>query len=130
MHLYMHQAAYTPESIAAQIRNPEDRLEVATRPTVEAAGGKFIAGGFSFGEYDLVALFEAPDDVSAATVSLAVSAGGALKAVRTTRLLGGAEWVEALKRTPSVSSHYQPALVDDLMADENSVETARERGYL
>jgi uncharacterized protein with GYD domain len=124
----MHQAAYTPESIAAQAKNPEDRLEVATRPAVEAAGGRLITGGFSLGEFDVVAIFEAPDDVSAAVVALAVSAGGAIRSAKTTRLLSGAEWVEALRRIPTVSEVYRPALPE--LIDENSVEVARLRGYL
>jgi uncharacterized protein with GYD domain len=129
MPLYLHQAAYTPESIAAQIKNPEDRLEVATRPAVEAAGGRLITGGFSMGEFDLIAIFEAPDDVSAAVVALAVNAGGAIRTTRTTRLLSGPEWVEALSRTPAVREVYRPALPEPT-DDENSVEVARFRGYL
>jgi uncharacterized protein with GYD domain len=128
MPLYMHQAAYTPESIAAQTKNPEDRLEVATRPAVEAAGGRLITGGFSMGDFDVIAIFEAPDDISAAVVALAVSAGGAVRSAKTTRLLSGAEWVEALRRTPTVSEVYRPALPE--LIDENSVEVARLRGYL
>ena len=69
MPLYTHQAAYTGESIAAQIKNPEDRLEAGSKPAVEAVGGKLIVGGFSFGEYDLVAIFEAWDDMRAAAVA-------------------------------------------------------------
>ena|SRR6266545_610886 len=129
MPLFMHQAAYTSESIAAQTRNPQNRIEVATRPAVEAVGGKLITGGFSLGEFDVIAIFEAPDDVSAAIVALAVNAGGAIKSSRTTRLLSGDEWVEALQKTSVVSEIYRPALPDPLV-DENSIETARYRGYL
>ena len=129
MPLFMHQAAYTSESIAAQMRNPQNRIEMATRPAVEAVGGKLIAGGFSLGEFDIIAIFEAPDDLSAASVALALNAGGALKSSRTTRLLTGDEWVEALQKTPMVSEIYRPALPESLV-DENSIETARYRGYL
>jgi uncharacterized protein with GYD domain len=108
MPLYLYQAAYTAESIAAQINNPQDRLEV-NRPTFEAIGGKLVAGGFSFGEYDVAAVYEAPDDVSAAALALAVGAGGALKAAKTTRLLSGAEWVDALRKATSIANVYRPA---------------------
>ena len=50
--------------------------------------------------------------VAAATLAfaaLAVSAGGALKAGKTTKLLSGAEWVAALKKAPAVSAKYKPA---------------------
>src|SRR5690349_9742944 len=72
----MYQAAYTAESLAAQIKAPQDRLEVAGRPVTEAVGGKLLAGGFRFGEYDVTIVYEAPDDVSAAAVALAAGAGG------------------------------------------------------
>jgi hypothetical protein len=42
-----------------------------------------------------------------AAVALAVAAGGAVRAGRTTRLLSGSEWVEALKKASSVG--YRPA---------------------
>jgi hypothetical protein len=37
MPVYMYQAAYTAESMAAQIREPHDRIE-AVRPALEALG--------------------------------------------------------------------------------------------
>jgi uncharacterized protein with GYD domain len=109
MPLYIYQAAYTAESLAAQLKQPQDRLQVAARPVIEAVGGKLLAGGFSFGEYDVNVVYEAPDDVSAAAVALAVAAGGALKSAKTTKLLSGAEWVEALRKAASVGAAYRPA---------------------
>lgn len=109
MPMYLYQCAYTAESIAAQIKAPQDRLEAAARPLVEAVGGKLLAGGYSFGEYDALVVFEAPDDVSVAAVALAVAAGGAVKAAKTTKLLSGAEWIEALRKAPTAGSPYRPA---------------------
>jgi uncharacterized protein with GYD domain len=106
MALYMYQAAYTGESIAAQIKEPQDRIE-AVRPALEAMGAKILTGGFSFGEYDVMVVFEAADDTTAAGVALAVAAGGAVRAARTTRLLSGPEWVESLRKASG--SQYRPA---------------------
>jgi uncharacterized protein with GYD domain len=108
MALYMYQAAYTPESLAAQMKNPQDRLKVV-EPLFQAAGGKIITGGFSFGEYDVTAIYEAPDDASAAAISVAVAAGGAVKAAKTTRLLSGTEWIQALSKASSIGGSYRPA---------------------
>ena len=108
MALYLYQAAYTPESLAAQIKNPQDRLEVV-KPLFEAAGGRIITGGYSFGEYDVSVIYEAPDDVSAAGLAVAVAAGGALKAAKTTRLLSGNEWVQALGKAGAMAASYRPA---------------------
>jgi uncharacterized protein with GYD domain len=106
MGLYLYQAAYTPESLAAQIKDPKDRLEVVGKQ-LESAGAKILTGGYSFGEYDVVAVVEAPDDTTMAAVAVAIAAGGAVRDARTTRLLDGAEWVDALKKAPSVG--YRPA---------------------
>jgi uncharacterized protein with GYD domain len=105
MALYIYQAAYTPESLAAQIKEPQDRIE-AVRPALEAMGGKIIAGGYPFGEYDVLVLMEAPD-TTAASVALAVGVGGATKAAKTTRLLSGQEWIESLRKAQG--SQYRPA---------------------
>jgi uncharacterized protein with GYD domain len=121
MPLYLHQAAYTGESIAAQIAEPADRMEVAFRVAVEAVGGRLITGGYSFGDYDVVAIFEAPSDVAAASVVLAIGSGGALRAARTTRLLSGSEWVEALKGAPTVKQVYRPSLPRDSMPEMTSL---------
>jgi len=106
MALYMYQAAYTPESMAAQIKNPHDRIETV-RPTLEAMGTKFLAAGYPFGEYDVLVVYEAPDDTTAASLAMAVAAGGAVKSAKTTRLLIGQEWVESLRKAQG--SQYQPA---------------------
>jgi uncharacterized protein with GYD domain len=106
MALYMYQAAYTPESMAAQIKNPHDRIE-AVRPALEAMGTKFLAAGYPFGEYDVLVVYEAPNDTTAASLAMAVAAGGAVKSAKTTRLLTGQEWVESLRKAQG--SQYQPA---------------------
>ena len=106
MALYLYQAAYTPESLAAQIKEPHDRIE-AVRPALEAMGAKFLVAGYPFGEYDVLVVYEAADDTTAASVAMAVGAGGAVKSARTTRLLNGQEWVESLRKAQG--SQYRPA---------------------
>jgi uncharacterized protein with GYD domain len=106
MPLYMYQASYTPESIAAQIKEPQDRIE-AVRPAFEAMGATIIVGGFPFGEYDVVAIYDAPDDTTAAALALTIAAGGATRSAKTTRLLSGTEWVESLRLAQG--SQYKPA---------------------
>jgi uncharacterized protein with GYD domain len=106
MALYMYQASYTAESMAAQIKEPQDRIKAVT-PALEAMGAKIVAGGYPFGEYDVLVILEAPDDTTAASVALAVGAGGAVKSAKTTRLLSGEEWIDSLRKAQG--SQYQPA---------------------
>jgi hypothetical protein len=44
MPLYIYQAAYTPESVAAQIREPADRFE-AVRPAFEVIPREYASAG-------------------------------------------------------------------------------------
>ena len=106
---YLYQLSYTADSLAAQIQNPQDRLETAARPVLDAIGGKLLGGGFSFGKYDVTILIEAPDDESAAAVALAVVAGGAVKSSKTTKLLSGEQWVAALGKASDVARSYEPS---------------------
>jgi len=106
---YLYQVAYTPESLAAQIKNPQDRLKIVGKQLADAVGAKILAGGYSSGKYDVAIIVEAADDVTMAAVALAIAAGGAVKAAKTTPLLSGAQWVAALKKAPAVSAQYRPA---------------------
>ena len=106
MALYIYQATYTPETLAAQIKEPQDRIEVV-RPDLEAMGAKIVVGGYPFGEYDVLVVYEAPDETTAASIAMAIAAGGAVKSARTTRLLNGQEWVESLRKAQG--SQYRPA---------------------
>ncbi len=105
MALYMYQVSYTAEAGAAMIREPQDRVE-AVRPAIEALGGKIVASGYSFGEYDALIMFEAPDDTTAAAFALAVTGSGRIKAGKTTRLLSSHEWIESLGKAQG--SQYRP----------------------
>ena len=108
MPLYLYEAAYTAESLAAQIKSPQDRLQVVA-PALAAVGAKIVAAGYSFGECDVIAICEAPDDTAMAAVALAFGAGGALRAGKTTKLLTGEEWIKALGEAQKVSPQYRPA---------------------
>ena len=109
MPLYMYQAAYTPESWAAQVNNPQNRVETVGRQVCEAVGGKLVGGWLCFGEYDLVIIADVPNNESMTAIALGVAAGGAIKASKTTVLMTGAEGVAALKKADAVAKAYRPA---------------------
>ena len=104
---YLLQVGYTPEAWAGLLAQPHDRLD-AVRPVVEKLGGKIIHGWFAFGDYDLVAIVEMPSNVEAAAFSLAASAGGAVRAIKTTPLMSTAEGIEAMKKAAK-SGYKSPA---------------------
>ena len=101
MPFYLIQASYAAPAIGAMIKNPQDRA-AAIRPMVEKLGGKLDGLWFSLGEYDVVAIAETPDPVSAAAMSMAICSSGAMSAFRTTPLLTTAEAMDAMKQAGKI----------------------------
>ncbi len=106
MPMYLLQVSYSAEALAAMIKHPQNRGD-AVRKAIEKLGGAI--GGFwmSFGDYDVVAIIEMPDNVSAAAFALAAAAGGACKSVKTTPLLSAEDAMAAMKK--AATSGYKPA---------------------
>lgn len=100
MSFYCHQVSYTKEAWARLIQNPQDRLE-AVRAPIEKLGGKMHTSYFAFGPFDVPAITEFPDEISAAAISMAFAAGGAVSHIQTTPLLTAAEALEALRKANS-----------------------------
>ena len=109
MPLYMYQAAYTAESLAAQLKKPENRVEAVGRAACEAVGGKLVGGWYCFGDYDLAIVADVPNNESMAAIALAIAAGGAVKSAKTTVLMTGAEAVAGMKKADAVAKVYKPA---------------------
>jgi uncharacterized protein with GYD domain len=105
MAYYALQAAYTPLGWAALLKEPQHRLE-AIKPVIERLGGTVVNGWFVFGEYDLLVICEMPNNVSAAALSMAISAGGAIKAVKTAPLMTFEDGLEALRQAKA--AEYVP----------------------
>ncbi len=102
MAYYLIQASYTAQSVAAMIKSPQDRA-AAVQPMIERAGGKLHGLWFAFGEFDIVAIAEMPDNVSATAISMAIGASGGMASYRSTPLMTSSEAVEAMKKAAAVS---------------------------
>jgi uncharacterized protein with GYD domain len=109
MPLYMYQAAYTAESLAAQLKNPTNRAEAVGHAASEAVGGKLVGSWYCFGDYDLTIIVDVPNNESMAAIALAIAAGGAVKSAKTTVLMSGAEAVAGMKKADAVAKIYKPA---------------------
>ena len=105
MPYYLFQAAYTSEAWAAQVKNPQNRVD-AVRSVFEGLGGRIESAFFAFGEYDAITIAEFPDNVSAAAISVAIQAGGAFKAAKTTPLMTMEEGLEVMRK--AAGSGYRP----------------------
>jgi uncharacterized protein with GYD domain len=93
---YLAQFTYTEEGLKGLLKEGGSKRREATEQLVKGMGGKLEAYYFSFGDYDGFAVFDGPDNMSAAAASLIVNASGAVK-VKTTVLLTPEEVDKAVK---------------------------------
>jgi uncharacterized protein with GYD domain len=84
------------------VKNPQDR-SMASRELIEKSGGRMIGFYSCFGEYDGVAIYEAPDDTTATAISLVAVSPGHLKASHTTRLFSVEETMVAMRKASSLT---------------------------
>ncbi len=105
MAYYLGQVAYAPQAWADLVSNPQNRIE-AVRPVIERLGGTVECAYLAFGDYDVVLVYQMPDNVSAAAFAIAAEAGGAVSAFKTTPLMTAEEGTEAMRRAGE--SGYQP----------------------
>ncbi|MBV9083462.1 MAG: GYD domain-containing protein [Acidobacteriaceae bacterium] len=102
---FLVEAAYTSQSWAALVNNPQDRGQII-QAAVEKLGGKIERAWLSFGDYDAVVIVDMPDSVSAAAFAMAISAGGSCRSVKTIPLLTAQEGLEAMKKAANCG--YRP----------------------
>src|SRR5579884_2689689 len=65
MAFFLLQVSYTSEAAAALLKNPADRQAALAAPLAKL-GGTMDHAWLSFGDYDIVAVLNLPDNVSAA----------------------------------------------------------------
>lgn len=91
MPLFLAQFAYSPAAWATFIKAPQDRA-AASEALLKHFGGRLIGLYYTPGaEYDGFALFEAPDESTAAALEIADVAAGHLSRNRLTRVFSAEE---------------------------------------
>ena len=108
MAYYLFQGRYSTDAIKAMVDNPQDR-ETAARALVEAAGGKMHSFFFCFGQEDVVAVLEFPNDGAMSACALVLGASGALAGGATTKLITSSEAQAAMTKANALKSSYKPA---------------------
>jgi uncharacterized protein with GYD domain len=104
---FLFQVAYTSESWAAQVREHGNVVE-RIQPLLDGCKGTLTDCFYAFGDYDLVLLADFPGDEEAAAFSLAVTAGGSIKSIKTTPLLSVDQGIAAMRRAEEVGRNYHP----------------------
>src|SRR5271155_5754880 len=94
---YLITASYSAEGLRGLQRDKASGRVRAATAAIEAAGGKGESFYYALGEDDIVGVVDFPDNISAASLSLAVSASGLVR-TRTTALLTVEEVDQALAK--------------------------------
>lgn len=102
MPLYMVEFGYTPDTWAGLVKSPENR-EDTVRQILEDAGCKLHNLWYSFGENDGFALIEAPDNVTAGGLAIAITSSGAFRRFETHVLMTQSELLDALEKAGDVA---------------------------
>jgi len=100
---YLVQANYVGEGLKGLIKEGGSSRRAAVEKLFGSVGGKVEAFYYAFGETDLFVIADAPDNVTAAALSLIVNAAGTATA-KVTVLLTAEEIDAATKKTAT----YRP----------------------
>ena len=115
---YLIQASYTAEGVQGLLKDGGSKRRAAAEQAIKGLGGRLEAFYFAFGDTDVFAIADAPDNMSAAAVSLVVTASGAVHA-RTTVLMTPEEMDQATQKSVS---YRPPRKVTRGFVDTASVE--------
>ena len=97
---YLVVASYTADGVKGVLKDGGSKRRQAAESVLKSVGGKVDAFYFAFGEHDVYAIIDAPDNVSIAAASLAIGASGAVQ-TKTVVLLTPEEVDQATKKTAS-----------------------------
>src|SRR6202049_149085 len=103
---YLIEGSYSHEGLKGLVKDGGTGRKAAIEAAAKALGGRIESIYYAFGTSDVYVIVEAPDNVSAAALALAVGATGALAHYKTTVLLTTDEVDQAPKRSAGVG--YRP----------------------
>lgn len=107
MPLFMASIRYSAASTRALVEKPHDRRSSA-KAALEAAGCALKEVYFALGPVDAIAIYEAPDAITAASVSMTLAASGAASSVETVQLFTMEEAMTAMTKAGQIQKTYKP----------------------
>ena len=95
---YLVHASYTVEGLKGLLKDGGSKRREVVEQLVKGLGGTLEAFYYAFGDDDVFAIFDLPDNVSATAISLAINAAGGATS-KITVLLTPEEVDQATKKT-------------------------------
>jgi len=97
---YLSLGSYTNEGLKGLLKEGGTGRRKAVEDAVKALGGHVEAFYFAFGEFDIAAITDVPDNVTAAALAVGIASTGTVN-VKTVVLLTPEEVDQATKKTLS-----------------------------
>jgi uncharacterized protein with GYD domain len=97
---YLFEGTYVGQGITGLMQEGGTKRRDALVEALKSVGGTLESFYYAVGYYDVRGVFEAPDDASAAALSLLINSSGSVN-VRLKPLLTVEDLDEAVKKTPS-----------------------------
>ena len=94
---YLVQGSYTTDGIKGVIKEGGSGRREAVSTALKALGGRLESMYYGFGDTDVYVIFDAPDNVTAASLVVAIAATGTIN-LKTTVLLTVEEMDQATKK--------------------------------
>lgn len=94
---YLIQASYTADGVKGLLKEGASGRRKGVEEMLMSVDGRLEAFYYGFGKHDVFAIIEVPDNVTAAALSMAINASGAVE-LRSTPLLSVEEIDEATKK--------------------------------
>lgn len=98
MSKYLVQASYTADGVKGLAKDTASGRKEAVMHAAESLGGRLEALYYSFGEFDILAILDLPDNAAAARFALRAASTGQVH-IKTTPLLTCEETDKALLKT-------------------------------
>jgi uncharacterized protein with GYD domain len=98
---YLAEGRYTSDGVKGLAHEGGSRRRADIAKTIEGAGGKLEAVYFAFGDADFFIIFDAPDNVSAAALSVAANQSGFVTSKKIV-LITPDEMDQAIKKATTV----------------------------
>ncbi|MDP6173458.1 MAG: GYD domain-containing protein [Rhodospirillales bacterium] len=106
MPLFMIKAKYSDDSLKAMVLKPSDRSLALSR-AVSAHGGNLHMFYWAFGDFDAVAVFDAPSNQAAKSVEMMLAASGAVSSQEMRAVITNHQAMEAMRRAQSVDTEFK-----------------------
>jgi uncharacterized protein with GYD domain len=108
MAIFITQGKYTHQALKGMLAKPEDRA-TQVKALAKRHGAKVLSYYVTFGEFDFLTIFEAPDANTAFAILATAGAGGSVSDLRTVPALTTAEAMAGFEAAGKSAKQFRSA---------------------